>query len=144
MALSNVTRLILLPRASVSALGLIILRHLSSQPSLQPFIIFLHSLSLRTFTYILWIFFMHLLTIVYIEQPIGFEQEGSEMVCYLIKSLYKLKQISYLWYKKLNAGLEHIGFKAIYFDNSIYIYAKDEIRVIFQVFVDKCIFASNS
>ena len=48
------------------------------------------------------------------------------MVCRLMKGLYGLKQASRLWYKKLKAALEHMGFKAIYSDNSIYVYAKAE------------------
>ena len=66
------------------------------------------------------------------------------MVCRLMKGLYGLKQASRLWYKKLKAALERMGFKAIYSDNSIYVYAKDQVKVILPVFVDDCTFASNS
>ena len=66
------------------------------------------------------------------------------MVCCLMKGLYGLKQASRLWYKKLKAALERMGFKAIYSDNSIYVYAKDKVKVILLVFVDDCAFALNS
>ena len=51
-----------------------------------------------------------------------------------------LKQASQLWYKKLKTALECMGFKVIYSDNSIYVYAKDKVKVILLV----CTFVSNS
>ena len=45
-------------------------------------------------------------TVVYMEQPKGFEQGKPKMVYCLIKGLYGLKQVSCLWHKKLKAALE--------------------------------------
>ena len=49
-------------------------------------------------------------TMVYMEQFEGFEQGGPEMVCCLMKGLYRLKQTSCLWYKKLKMAPKHMGF----------------------------------
>ncbi|RXW17189.1 hypothetical protein EST38_g8662 [Candolleomyces aberdarensis] len=76
---------------------------------------------------------------VYMTQPEGFKvnsPDGRKWVCRLKKGLYGLKQSGRLWYHKLAAELEKIGFTQIKSDPSIYVWAKDGIRVTLPVFVD--------
>jgi len=81
---------------------------------------------------------------VYMKQPEGFEQHGSKYVCKLNKSLYGLKQSPRLWGEKLAEVLLGMGFQKTYSDASLYIYDRDNIKVIVPVFVDDITFASKS
>lgn len=73
---------------------------------------------------------------IYMRQPEGFHEGGPNMVCRLLKSLYGLKQSPRQWHKKLRSVLESMGFKRLKSDHSIYLYMKDDIRVILPVWVD--------
>ena len=42
---------------------------------------------------------------IYMEQPLGFIQKDSSLVCHLRKSLYGLKQAPQAWYAKINRFL---------------------------------------
>jgi hypothetical protein len=82
---------------------------------------------------------------VYMQQPEGFERGGRDIVCHLHKALYGLKQASWTWKIKLARILcSELGFQAIYSDSSIYVFQRDDLRVLLPVFVDDCTFASNS
>ena len=83
-------------------------------------------------------------TEVYMAQPVGFVQHGSEYVCKLSKSIYGLKQSPRLWSEKLGAAMKELGFTKAYSDPSLYIYDKDNIKVIVPVFVDDITLASAS
>jgi len=49
---------------------------------------------------------------VYMDQPVGFIEEGKEhMVCKFKKSIYGLKQVSRQWYLKFNDTITSFGFK---------------------------------
>ena len=81
---------------------------------------------------------------IYMTQPEGFEQSGPRYVCRLNKSLYGLKQASRLWGEKLGAVLLDMGFVRTYSDASLFIYERDNIKVIVPVFVDDITLASKS
>ena len=81
---------------------------------------------------------------IYMEQPDGFKQGGKEFVCRLNKSLYGLKQSSRLWGETLEKVLIKLGFKKTYSDASLYIYDRDNIKIIMPVFVDDITLASKS
>ena len=81
---------------------------------------------------------------IYMQQPPGFVQGGKERVCRLNKSLYGLKQSSQLWGETLGKVLIGLGFKKTYSDASLYIYDRDNIKIILPVFVDDITLASKS
>jgi transposase InsO family protein len=81
---------------------------------------------------------------VYMAQPLGYVQHGPKYVCKLNKSIYGLKQSSRLWGEKLCAAMLELGFKKAYSDPSLYIFDRDNIRVIVPVFVDDITLASKS
>jgi Reverse transcriptase (RNA-dependent DNA polymerase) len=81
------------------------------------------------------------------RQPEGFEvqnPDGRKWVCKLKKGLYGLKQSRRLWYQKLADELEHIGFTQLQSDPSIYVWAKDGVRVTLPVFVNDITITSKS
>jgi hypothetical protein len=47
---------------------------------------------------------------VYVQQPQGYEQGGSNMACHLRRALYGLRQAPRSWHLRLKAELESIGF----------------------------------
>ena len=74
---------------------------------------------------------------VYMEQPEGFAVgDPRQMVCLLKKSIYGMKQGGNRWNHKMRSVLEAIGYTQSYLDASIYIYFKDNVRIILPVFVD--------
>src|SRR6201999_2738038 len=81
---------------------------------------------------------------IYMKQPEGFQQNGPEYVCKLNKSLYGFKQSPRLWSKRLAEVLTHMGFKQLKSDTSIYIFVKNNVKVIVPVFVDDITLASAS
>ena len=83
-------------------------------------------------------------TEVYMAQPQGFVQNGPEYVCKLNKSIYGLKQSPRLWSEKLGAAMGELGFTKAYSDPSLYIYDRDNIKIIVPVFVDDITLASSS
>ena len=81
---------------------------------------------------------------VYMAQPCGFVQQGPEYVCKLNKSIYGLKQSPRLWSEKLGSAMKELGFQKAYSDPSLYIYDRDNVKVIVPVFVDDITLASKS
>ena len=81
---------------------------------------------------------------VYMAQPCGFVQQGPEYVCKLNKSIYGLKQSPRLWSEKLGSAMKELGFTKAYSDPSLYIYDRDNIKVIVPVFVDDITLACKS
>eukprot|EP00253_Pinus_taeda_P010754 PITA_10754 len=57
---------------------------------------------------------------IYMEQPIGFIQTDSSLVCRLKKFLYGLKQAPRAWYAKMDSFLLESGFSRCYSDNTVY------------------------
>ena len=54
---------------------------------------------------------------IYMEQPPGFIQKDSSLVCHLRKSLYGLKQAPRAWYAKMDRFLLDNGFSRRHSDN---------------------------
>eukprot|EP00253_Pinus_taeda_P006676 PITA_06676 len=57
---------------------------------------------------------------IYMEQPPGFIQTDSSLVCRLEKSFYGLKQAPQAWYAKMDTFLLDIGFTRCRSDNTVY------------------------
>jgi hypothetical protein len=82
---------------------------------------------------------------IYMVQPEGFVEPGKEhLVCHLKKSLYGLKQRPHQWYQKLHETFLDLGFKRCPSDNSIWVWAKDSVKVIIPVYVDDLTLACNN
>ena len=73
---------------------------------------------------------------IYMTQPEGFEVGGPDHVCKLVKSLYGLKQAGRVWNKTLHSALSSMGFKHVQSDHGLYIYLRDDVRLLMPVFVD--------
>jgi len=74
--------------------------------------------------------------VIYMKQPKGYHQGGPNIVCKLHKSLCGLKQSARQWNKKLYSVLDSMGFKRVLSDNSIYIYSKNQVKLIVPIFID--------
>ena len=81
---------------------------------------------------------------IYMRQPPGFVEKGNDWVWHLQKSIYGLKQAGRCWHKKLNEVFEQLGFHRILCEHSIWIYKRDNTRVIIPVFIDDITIASDS
>ncbi len=73
---------------------------------------------------------------IYMQQPEGFEVGGPDHVCRLRKSLYGLKQAGRVWNKTLHSVLCSMGFNCVQSDHGLYIYLRDDVRILMPVFVD--------
>jgi hypothetical protein len=80
---------------------------------------------------------------VYMEQPEGFADRDPSWVARLLKGLYSLKQGGRKWFERLEQVLIKLGFARIHSDASVFVWAKDGVRVIVPVFVDDITFASK-
>ena len=81
---------------------------------------------------------------IYMKQPEGFQQGPKDYVLPLAKAIYGLKQGGRQWNKVLHKVLISLGFKRLESDRAIYVYAKDDVRIIVPVFVDDITMASKS
>lgn len=73
--------------------------------------------------------------VVYMEQPIGFEDK-SKRVCKLKKSLYGLKQSSRCWNEKFTKSIKLFGFTQCKSDPCVFVSRKDEKLTILAIHVD--------
>jgi hypothetical protein len=78
---------------------------------------------------------------IYMKQPEGFEVGGPDHVCKLVKSLYGLKQAGRVWNKTLHSALSSMGFNRVQSDHGLYIYLRDDVRLLMPVFVDDIMLA---
>ena len=82
---------------------------------------------------------------VYMQLPEGFQDHfGSGVVLKLVKSIYGLKQASRQWHKKLDSVLKSAGFALVRCDHSIWVYKRDNVRIIIPVYVDDMTIACKS
>lgn len=81
---------------------------------------------------------------IYMQQPEGFAQGPPGTVLRLGRPIYGLKQAGRMWNRKLHKVLTSMGFRRLDSDRSVYIYSKDEIRIIIPVHVDDLTLASKS
>eukprot|EP00253_Pinus_taeda_P015174 PITA_15174 len=80
---------------------------------------------------------------IYMEQPIGFIQKNSNLVCQLNKSLYGLKQAPQAWYAKMDSFLLETGFSRFHSDNTIYTKKVGKSLIILILYVDDIILIGN-
>ena len=81
---------------------------------------------------------------IYMRQPPGYiTDETKDKVWKLKKCLYGLKQAPRMWWIKLDAYLQSIGFTRGTADHSIYVRRSGQELVILTVYVDDLLIASN-
>src|SRR5205807_2406935 len=66
---------------------------------------------------------------------------GSQIVCRLLKALYRLKQAPLLWYKEIDSYLKSIGFLHSTFDPNLY---TSSFEVFLLLYVDDILLVSRS
>ena len=81
--------------------------------------------------------------VIYMQQPEGYEQGGSEMVCRLQKALYGLRQAPRVWHQRLKEELGELGFKASESDAALFSGVVDGERVWVLVWVDDILIAAS-
>eukprot|EP00253_Pinus_taeda_P011894 PITA_11894 len=80
---------------------------------------------------------------IYMEQPIGFIQKDSSLVCRLKKSLYGLKQAPWAWYAKMDSFLLESGFSRCHSDNTVHTKKVGKSLIIIVLYVDDLILTSS-
>eukprot|EP00253_Pinus_taeda_P026348 PITA_26348 len=80
---------------------------------------------------------------IYMEQPIGFIQTDSSLVCHLRKSLYGLKQAPRAWYAKMDTFLLEYGFSRCHSDNTVYTKKEGKALIILVLYVDDLILTGS-
>ena len=81
---------------------------------------------------------------IYMDQPHGFGQEGSDhLVCKLKKSLYGLKQSPRAWYQRIDSFFTKEGFTRSQADHSLYIKQTGEYLLIVLIYVDDLIILAS-
>eukprot|EP00253_Pinus_taeda_P016715 PITA_16715 len=80
---------------------------------------------------------------IYMEQPIGFIQTASSLVCRLKKSLYGLKQAPRAWYAKMDNFLLESGFSRCHSDNTVYTKTVGISLIILVLYVDDLILTGS-
>jgi len=81
---------------------------------------------------------------VYMDQPVGFAEEGKEhMVCKLKRSIHGLKQASRQWYLKFNDTIVSFGFKENTVDWCIYLKVSGSKFIFLILNVDDILLATN-
>jgi len=74
----------------------------------------------------------------------GHEDDDHKWVVRLLKGLYGIKQGPRIWARKLHSELVDLGFERLECDHSVFIYKRDNIRIIIPVHVDDLLIASKS
>ncbi|TQE03722.1 hypothetical protein C1H46_010696 [Malus baccata] len=82
---------------------------------------------------------------VFVEQPLGYEQKGSESKVYrLKKALYGLKQAPRAWYNRIEAYFIKEGFNKCPYEHTLFIKAGNEGKMLIVcLYVDDLIFTGN-
>eukprot|EP00253_Pinus_taeda_P018259 PITA_18259 len=80
---------------------------------------------------------------IYMEQPLGFIQTNSNLVCLLKKSLYDPKQAPRAWYAKMDNFLLDTGFSRCHSDNIVYTKKVGKSLIILVLYVDDIILTSS-
>eukprot|EP00253_Pinus_taeda_P030227 PITA_30227 len=80
---------------------------------------------------------------IYMEQPTGFIQTNSSLVCQLKKSLYGLKQAPRAWYAKIYSFLLETGFSRCHSDNTVYTKKMGKSLIILVLYVDDLILTGS-
>eukprot|EP00253_Pinus_taeda_P008665 PITA_08665 len=80
---------------------------------------------------------------IYMEQPPGFIQTNSNLVCRLKKFLYGLKQTPQAWYAKMDSFLLDTGFSRCHSDNTVYTKKLCKSLIILVLYVDDLILTGS-
>eukprot|EP00253_Pinus_taeda_P014897 PITA_14897 len=80
---------------------------------------------------------------IYMEQPIGFIQTDSSIVCRLKKSLYGLKQAPRARYAKMDSFLLESGFFRCHSDNTVYTKKVGKSLIILVLYVNDLILTGS-
>ena len=76
---------------------------------------------------------------IYMEQPPGYVQNNSSLVCLLKKSLYGLKQAPRAWYAKMDSFLLDTGFSRCHSNPNVYTKKVGNHLIILVLYVDDLI-----
>eukprot|EP00253_Pinus_taeda_P027274 PITA_27274 len=79
----------------------------------------------------------------YMEQPLGYIQTDSSLVCRLKKSLYGLKQAPRAWYAKMDSFLLNTDFTRCHSDNTVYTKKVGKSPIILVLYVDDLILTGS-
>ena len=55
---------------------------------------------------------------------------------HLKRALYGLKQAGHQWHKKLDEVMKKLNFTLVCCDNNIWVYKRDDVRIVVPVYVD--------
>eukprot|EP00253_Pinus_taeda_P007745 PITA_07745 len=80
---------------------------------------------------------------IYMEQPIGFIQTDSSLICRLKKSFYGLKQDPRAWYAKMDSFLLESGFSRCHSDNIVYTKKVGKSLIILVLYLDDLILTGS-
>ena len=80
---------------------------------------------------------------IYMEQPLGYVQDNSILVCLLKKSLYGLKQAPRAWYAKMDSFLLDTGFSRCLSDPNVYTNKVGNHLIILVLYVDDLILTGS-
>ena len=80
---------------------------------------------------------------IYMEQPPGYVQHNSSLVCLLKKSLYGLKQAPRAWYAKMDSFLLDIGFSRCHSNPNVYTKKVGNHLIILVLYVDDLILTGS-
>lgn len=90
--------------------------------------------------------FLHgkLIEAVFIEQPMGYVQEGKEDKVYkLKKALYGLKQAPRAWYSRIEGYFIKEGFERCNYEPTLFVKIEGAKILIISLYVDDLIFTGN-
>ena len=73
------------------------------------------------------------------EQPPGYVQDNSSLVCLFKKSLYGLKQATRTWYAKMNSFILDTSFSRYHSDPNVYTKKVGNHLIILVLYVDDLI-----
>ena len=80
---------------------------------------------------------------IYMEQPPGYVQNNSSLVCHLKKFLYGLKQAPSAWYAKMDSFLLDIGFSRCHSNPNVYTKKVGNHLIILVLYVDDLILTGS-
>jgi hypothetical protein len=80
---------------------------------------------------------------IYMEQPPGYIQNDSSLVCHLKKSLYCLKQAPQAWYAKMDSILLSTRFSRCHYDPNVYTNKVGNHLIILVLYVDDLILTGS-
>lgn len=81
---------------------------------------------------------------VYMEQPVGFVQKDSSLVCKFHKALYGLKQTPRAWFERLASTLHKLGFYSNECDTSLFLKITPQHITYVLIYVDDILIIGNS